>query len=272
MVTLRDKPFADAVQIAEEVAEAAYDCLSNCSANSDELSQTRTMLLCTVADGLHAVVALLKSHGQAHVNTILRSMMEALGDLDHLNGPRAAEYYDRLRLTSALNRKQEGTKLIQSRVGDASSAAVVETARVDCRAAKKVIDELQKVRKLAHLTINERVQGPSLGPDVIGIYGQFCFDAHNDVTALRQRHFRDGELVLGDTLDVTAGVQAAAHAVLITTLALAYLNDYAKSVDIRYLQVMNRALWATQTLHGAHNALVHRKLREHGLSVPGGSA
>src|SRR5438046_1488440 len=50
----------------------------------DELCVTKAMLACTILDGLQAILALLRSQGQAHADTVARSMFEALGDLLHL--------------------------------------------------------------------------------------------------------------------------------------------------------------------------------------------
>ena len=46
------------------------------------------MLAASIADGLHAVIALVRSNSQGRASTIVRCKIEALGDLYHLGDDR----------------------------------------------------------------------------------------------------------------------------------------------------------------------------------------
>lgn len=110
MMTPTEPVLTGALDAAQRAADAAHNCLVHCSFNADdELSRVKATLVCTIADGLHGVVALLRSYGQGHVPTLIRSLIEALGDLDHLNGSNASIYLDRLKLTSALTMLQKAS-------------------------------------------------------------------------------------------------------------------------------------------------------------------
>ena len=104
MVAMNDAALAPALLLGDEVAEAGANILTESSYGSDELSVVKGMLSATIIDGLIAILVLLRSHGQAHADTVGRSLFEAVGDLFHLcsvaDGGQA--YLDRLEMNSAL--------------------------------------------------------------------------------------------------------------------------------------------------------------------------
>jgi hypothetical protein len=166
-----------------------------------------------------------------------------LGDLDHLNAPSASVYLDRMKLTSALNSKAAATSIIQARTNDPSASEVVAIAMRNGKEAKLLICELQKRRGLQKLKVSDRVLGPTIGTDVIGIYQQLCFESHNDLIALQSRHHSDdGHLQIGDTVDLTTALQTVGYATLLVTLAFATLNSFARSLDVRYFVTL-RSSW-----------------------------
>ena len=74
MVTLNDSAFAPALALGDTVSEAGANILSESSYASDDFSVAKAMLVATIVDGLTAILALLRSHGQGHADTIARSM------------------------------------------------------------------------------------------------------------------------------------------------------------------------------------------------------
>jgi hypothetical protein len=127
MVALNDNALAPALSLGDDVAQAGVDILAECSYGNDDLSIAKAMLGSTIVDGLTAILALLRSYGQAHADTIARSMFEAVGDLFHLC---AAEdngkaYLHRIEMNSALMRQESSADMICRRLGDHDSALVL---------------------------------------------------------------------------------------------------------------------------------------------------
>jgi hypothetical protein len=202
-------------------------------------------LVCTIVDGVYGTLALLQSHGQGHVNTLLRSMIEALADLEHLAQAAPERYLDRMVLTSALRKKRQGEDVIASRRDDADSRGVIGVAREACQAAKRVIDRLTTsgIPIDAELKPSERVA--SLGTDAIMLYAEFCFDAHNDLDALIRRHSPEGDdtLQLGGNLDDGDVLNSLGIAVF---LAASALNHAASSAEAGRELLASTALRMTE--------------------------
>lgn len=227
--TVRADPnVREAIRLAAEVADGAHAVLSSAEYKADEVTRWCAMLAATIVDGLHAAVALIPSHGQAHADTVVRSMIEAVGDLHHLVAD--AAYLDRLKLTSALNVKAAGEEMIRVRIDDASAAGVVHVAKERCQEAKQVIRRLcDTVEKLS---VADRITAPGLPSDVAGIYEQYCFDAHHDLSALERRHFRDTHIVMGDeTLHAGSAIGTLGHATLLVAMVLDVAPKFATIRD-----------------------------------------
>jgi hypothetical protein len=138
MVALNDAALAPALSLGDDVAQAGVDILAECSYGNDDLSIAKAMLGSTIVDGLTAILALLRSYGQAHADTIARSMFEAVGDLFHLCATEddGKAYLHRMEMNSALMRQENAEDLIDRRLGDHDSDLALAVAKDTAREAK----------------------------------------------------------------------------------------------------------------------------------------
>ena len=259
MTALDDKLLAPALSLGDDVAQAGVDILSECTYGSDDLSVIKAMLGSTIIDGLTAILALLRSYGQAHASTVARSMFEALGDLFHLCS--AADdgkaYFQRMEMSSALIRQDNAEDMIRRRLGDQHSAMTLAVAKDTAKDAKQTIAKLSGVGVAKErLRVSSRVNAPELSDEIVGLYTEFCLDAHHDMVSLRKRHFRGNELVIGDTLDLNSAFAPLACGTMIAVSAATPFRLFPRAVSIRYptlLKVMDSATrgilheWTTRT-------------------------
>ena len=224
MASSDDAALATALSVAQTACDAAYDLLASGKYRSDEITRTLCMLAATITDGLQAVVVLVPSHGQAHADTIVRSMLEALGDLYHLVADPC--YLDRLELTSAQNVKKSSEDFIRDRHSDPDVADVVEFAKAKCREANATITSLTGRSK--PIKPSARVQAPGLPTEVARVFALECFDAHHDLTVLERRYFDGPRISAGDTLSVGEAIEALGHAVLITSVAVDKYREFGQ--------------------------------------------
>jgi hypothetical protein len=190
----------------------------------------RAMLAATTADGLHAVIAVVASRGQAHADTILRSMVEALGDLYHLRAD--AAYLQRLKLTSAVKIKTDGEAFIEESHDDPALRHLVELTKSICREAGGRSASLSKSYKV--IGPPERVRAPGLPPQAVSMYGQLSFDAHHDIIALQRRHLHDGNIHFGTTLSPALVIGTLSNAVLVVAMVTNVARDIADFDDALY--------------------------------------
>ena len=185
-------------------------------------------------------------------------MLESTCDLQHLLGAKGSVYFERLRLTSALERQKEAERIIASRVSDATATEVVAIAKATAKDAKAVVDELQRGKGLTRLSVAERVSPAGLGDEIAGIYHALCFEAHGDIQALVRRHLRGVSLTYGtETLNGGAAMQVIAFAYLLCTLCIANLNDFATVVHVEFATWVNAASGTARELMALHGAVVH---------------
>jgi hypothetical protein len=223
MTKADDDRLRPSLAIAENIANGAASLLAAGDYPTDDLTRVKAMLAATILDGLVAIIALLRSHGQCHAATIVRSMMEAVGDLYHLCSD--SSYLDRLRLTSALVEQRNAETFIQLRAGDRDMVKIVDQQKRIAREVKqKVLALSGKTRKI---DTGERVSAPNLPPDFVAIYSTNCAEAHHDIVALARRHFRGKELVFGDTLTVSHALISLAQGCLLVTMMAGKIPEFA---------------------------------------------
>lgn len=213
----------EALSIARTAAEGAYELLAHGSLrDSEEPTVTGAMLGASIVDGFHAVISLATSPGQAYASTIVRSMIEALGDLCHLAAD--VNYLDRLRLTSAIAVQRSSEEFIADHVNDQDVADIVELAKTRCREAKTTISALKG--RANTLTVAERVNAPGLSSAAARIYGLECFDAHQDLTALMRRHLDGDAIKCGGTLNDAELIGTLTNAVAVLAIAVEVLPTF----------------------------------------------
>lgn len=205
----------EALSIAQRAAEAAYALLARGTLrNSEEATVTGAMLGASIVDGFHAVIALAASSGQAYASTIVRSMIEALGDLCHLAAD--TTYLDRLKLTSALKVQRSSEEFIADHASDQDVSDIVALARSRCRDAKTTISGLKA--RVQPLTPEQRVRAPGLPSAAARVYGLECFDAHQDLTTLMRRHLDGDAIKFGATLTDAELIGTLTNAIAVVRL------------------------------------------------------
>lgn len=272
MVALNDSVLAPVLALGDEVAQAGVDIVAESSYGNDDLSIAKAMLGCTIVDGLTGILALLRSYGQAHADTIARSMFEAVGDLFHLC---AAEdngraYLHRMEMSSALISQENAEHMICRRLGDEDSALVLEVAKDMAREAKETIAKLTDLGVAKErLSIRTRVNAPALSNELLGVYAEVCFDAHHDITALRKRHFRGNKLVVGDTLNAMSAYKSLSLGTMIAVASASRFNLFARAVSIRYPALLRQMDNASVTILNQWTTLTEQAMAERGWQSDG---
>lgn len=268
MTATKEPAVIEAMRAATLVAKRAADLLSATRFEANKLDEMRILCVCTIVDGLWGLIALIDSLGQGHVFTVLRTMVESHGDLHHLMGADATLYLDRLKLTSAIKSKKEAEDLIKLRQdGDPVSNQVRDMAEQARDAANAVIEESQKVRQLKPLRVVDRVAGPGIGEDVLGVYSMLCFEGHNDHTALERRHLRGNSVVFGnETLTATTVVQALAIGCLLTYASMAGINTVSTTPHLQLSNWSNEMQAITERLFKKHGELVRAGMVAQGIT------
>lgn len=239
----------------QALAQEAVRALGGSTFAANRIAPAKALVICTILDGMFAVVALLQSPGQGHVFTLLRSLLEAFADLEHLDTPEGELYLHRMRLTSALRKKRQGEELIAARLNDPASMEIIRVAKEACRDAKRVIDSARANGAMTEITPTERVA--ALGQDAAGLYTQYCFDAHNDLDALIRRHATDDRelLELGGNLDEADVLNVLGLTVFLGARSLAHVLQSAASTPEHLAGVLSRFFIAEHDLtQQAHRA------------------
>lgn len=249
MTQPNDERIRPSLEIAENIANGAAGLLAAGTYSSDEVTRVKAMLAVTILDGLVGVIALLRSHGQCHAATIVRSMMEALGDLYHLCSD--GGYLNRLQLTSALAEQRNAETFIRLRAADPDMAKMVDAQKEIARDAKRKVEALSVNTK--RIEPGERVSTPDLPPDYVAIYSTNCVEAHHDIVALARRHFRGNQLVFGDTLSVSNALVALVQGCLMVVMMAGRISQFATNLPkdaeatIRSLQMQAQAVGSNLT-------------------------
>jgi hypothetical protein len=214
-----DPTLQQALALAGKVHAGVCALMGKGTYPSGEIGVARAMFAATIADGLCAIIVLVPSYGHAHGNTILRSMVEVLGDLYHSIADEG--YLARLKLTSATKLKTSGELFIALRQGDPDASDMVQLTKEQCGYADEVVRTLSRSTK--EIGPQQRVRAPGLPRVVEELYGRLCFDAHHDITALERRHIRDGRLLFGQTLTLADAIGMLSNATLIVQAAVSVL-------------------------------------------------
>jgi len=157
----------------------------------------------TIFELLSGCLVLAETRREAGIPILLRSMYEALVDLDNL--VRDPTYHQHM---EAANLRQVARAIGSSGRGVAADRTR-GGAKVDHDALRVGLAALKK-RGKAPLAFDERCALAGRTDEYESLYADLCLDAHNNIAALTQRHVRsvgiDGHLeisVLGDP-DVAA--------------------------------------------------------------------
>lgn len=245
-MTIQIEPsLATALASARRAHQAAATLIGGAGLKRDPVAITQACLLATIVDGLAAVIALITSPGQAHADTVNRSLIEALGDLHHLCADPG--FYDQLKLTSALRQKAAAQSFIERRLNDPATILQQGLAMREAREQSKIIDELE-AKGVKPVGPSIRIEAPELSEDLVGVYSLHSFAAHHDLTALSKRHFRGEHLVFGNTLSTANAANSLRVAVVTTANALMKAEDF--------LSVESQRIWETVgALHAEIEAL-----------------
>jgi len=150
-------------------------------------------LTALIIDGYSAVVALLGTAGEYHAPTIVRTMFEAYADF--LTLAKEPEYEQRMKLHAAIERKKVLEGYMAVYAGQPGSVATAKGLQTLEQTIKRLKDA-----GVTGYTIKERFRSAGLDGQKAYIYGELLPFAHADYVAIMLRHYKRGEILLGDAL------------------------------------------------------------------------
>lgn len=201
----------------------------------DDLAFFKAALAATIHDGLGSTIVLVERNAHSHLDTIGRSMLEALGDLYNLCD--TPNYLKSLQLDSARHVKAAAEDYIRYRHDVPDAAHILEVAKARAREAGQVIRELDS-QKGPQLKTGDRVVAPGLPEDVQGLYTLSSFDTHNDLTALVRRHRMGDRLLLGRA-DPAKAVSALYGAMITLQFAISRANEFCNATTAEVQDAFN---------------------------------
>ncbi|WP_421445829.1 DUF5677 domain-containing protein [Agrobacterium tumefaciens] len=226
------------IEFLDEVYAVSVECLRGLRFNkADERSRTMIALYATIIEQVDSQITLIKAGKLAGVEITFRSTLEALVDLVNLT--KRAGYLDNMKAAYS----RDMLKLMGDAVrGDnpfLSDAGELEKNTTVQRRHREALDELQG-RGVRVLQVAERFKAAEFEHIYASVYRSLCREAHNNVGALTERHFRHEngkfEVVIfksRDDLDVVTILDS-----ITSTLCTAglFTHDYFRSPSLPSLQ------------------------------------
>lgn len=188
---------ADVLARMRRIENLCKEIILQAAPSDAEAAQLGCASIGWIMDGYSAVTTLLRTPGECHSPTVVRTMYEAFADLRTL--AKDERYELRMKLHAANERKRAVKGYVDTYAESPQFAAATERARTDLANLEKWIkqlidDGIQDYKVWERFTSADLEEGKSY------VYGEFSSFAHADYIAIMVRHTDSQKLLLGAPL------------------------------------------------------------------------
>lgn len=176
--------------VADEVNESFHSLLRRAVVDDSPEARVSAFLCLSVAEGFGAVLALLRSPYGSHAPILVRSMHEALADLNNLIAD--PKYLDQIRFDNADQQLRTFDAFLAD--PDLSEDAEMRTAMSGWRETEQATFDELSAKGVKRQSISKKFLAAGMASEYATAYRVACSFTHGNLTTLIARHGRAGPI------------------------------------------------------------------------------